>query len=72
MSKRTIQQSMRIPVDLHEVGTTALHEKQKTDIKVSLTDVLMGWARRGAIAEGRNIAPVAPRDAAPMEVEAKS
>ncbi len=70
MSKKTIQQSMRIPRDLHEVGTEALHEKQKTDIKVSLTDVLMGWARRGAIAEGRDLAPVAPRDREPLEVKA--
>lgn len=67
MSKRTIQQSMRIPRDLHEAGTERLHERQRTETKVSLTDVVMDWARKGAIAEGVAIEPVQPRDRAPLE-----
>lgn len=70
MSKKSIQQSMRIPRDLHDAGTAVYNERRKTEVKVSLTDVLMGWARKGARAEGVNVAEVVPRDEAEREVKA--
>lgn len=59
MAKKSIQQSVRIPRDLYEAGTVRLIELRKITTRVSMTDVIMTWARRGAIAEGVKLAEVA-------------